>query len=607
MILIFGGTTEGRKAAEVLEEAGALYFYSTKTGEQELTLHHGQRIDGALDGEAMQRFCQQHDIRLIVDAAHPFASMLHETIANVAETLKLPVVRYERIYPPRASDITWIDDYSDLPVADLHGLTLLATTGVQSICKLKWLETRGVKVRYRILNRKSSIELAYQQGVTDEQLCYYEVGSLPEADVILLKESGLSGGFEEKVAEAREKGMRIIALKRPKLSFANCVDGPYGLRRTVERLLPDFFPLHSGLTTGTCATAAMMAATMQLTKGDTLRPLRLAQGKIPTEVPVLLPNGETIHVAVGYGYGYAYCIKEAGDDPDVTNGVEIRVAPFSSSQEGKNLIPIPLGLEHIEVYAGEGIGRFTLPGFDYPPGEPAINKGPRAMMRQNLEPLSNVHHPLSMVLSIPNGAEIARKTFNPRLGIEGGISIIGVSGIVMPFSEEAFIDSIRKCMEVAKASGSERVVINSGAKSERYVKALYPELPQQAFVEYGNYIGETLKIANELDIQKITLGVMLGKAVKLAQGHLDTHSRKTVMDKNFIRQMLEEAHCTIDISSITLARELWERIPACGRVPFAQVVIHHSYEHCKPLLPDGSLTILLIDDEGKTYAIPPSR
>ena len=143
MILVFGGTTEGRKAAEVLEEAGSPYFYSTKTGEQALTLHNGQHIDGAMDGEAMRSFCQSRQIRLIVDAAHPFASQLHETIAAVASSLGIPVVRYDRIYPPRDPDITWIDDYTQVPT-DVH--TLLATTGVQSISKLKWLEAQGVKI-----------------------------------------------------------------------------------------------------------------------------------------------------------------------------------------------------------------------------------------------------------------------------------------------------------------------------------------------------------------------------------------------------------------------------------------------------------------------------
>ena len=586
MILVFGGTTEGRKAAEVLEESGSEYFYSTKTGEQELTLHHGHRIDGALDAEAMHRFCEEHQIRLIVDAAHPFASRLHETIMTVAEEAQIPVVRYDRIYPPRDPDITWIDDYSQIPT-DIH--TLLATTGVQSISKLKPLEAKGMKIWYRILPRESSISLAKAQGATDDQICFYEDGNTidVDADAILLKESGLSGGFLEKVAAARAKGMRVIALKRPDIIMWNeecgmwneeCVNGPYGLRRAVEHLLPDFFPLHSGLTTGTCATAAAVAAAIRLIKGVT-----------PSEVPVILPDGETIHVPVTYGSDYASVFKESGDDPDVTNGIEVRARVEHS--------------DHFEIVGGEGVGRFTLPGFDFPPGSPAINKAPREMIARNLDAqcIASISpsSPLRVTISVPQGAEIARRTFNPRLGIEGGISIIGVSGIVKPFSEEAFISSIRKCMEVAKASGTARVVINSGAKSERFLKALYPDLPSQAFVEYGNYIGETLKIANELKIRNVTLGVMLGKAVKLAAGHLDTHSKRSTMDIGFISQMLSESGIDIDISDITLARELWEKIPAPQIQDFVSTVISHCENHCRPLLPNGQLTIMLVDDNGR--------
>jgi cobalt-precorrin-5B (C1)-methyltransferase len=298
-------------------------------------------------------------------------------------------------------------------------------------------------------------------------------------------------------------------------------------------------------------------------------------------------------VDVRYSEDCAYCIKDAGDDPDVTDGLEIGAFAEHTFMLGRRSL--------IVIEGGMGVGTFTLPGFDYPPGSPAINKAPREMICKNIEPLIDEHTPLNITIFVPQGEEIAKRTFNPRLGIEGGISIIGVSGIVKPFSEEAFIDSIRKCMTVAKASGSDRVVINSGGKSERFVKALYPDLPRQAFVEYGNYIGETLKMAHELHFENVTLGVMLGKAVKLAAGHLDTHSRKVTMDKDFIRQMLREAGCDIDISGITLARELWDRLPEDKKSDFARIVISHCAEHCCPLLPNGQLTILLIDDEGHIY------
>ena len=593
MILVFGGTTEGRRTAEALEKAGATYYYSTKTGEQDVSLHHGEHINGVMDAEAMKVFVDKHGIRLIVDAAHPFASHLHQTIISVASEKQIPIIRYERIYPPRDPDITWIDDYSQVPT-DIH--SLLATTGVQSISKLKWLEALGVKVIYRILNRKSSLMTAYEQGATDDQFCFYEDGNNidVDADAILLKESGISGGFVEKVVAARAKGMRIIAIKRPQWPIVaakgtqgwTMVNGPHGLRLAVEKLLPDFFPLHSGLTTGTCATAAAVAATTRLRKGET-----------PDEVPVQLPNGETIMVSVGYGNGYAYCIKEAGDDPDVTNGVEVRVSLTPN--------PSPIGEGGIIIEGGEGVGRFTLPGFDYPPGEAAINKGPRQMIRQNIEPLTLNHESLTVTISVPGGEEIARRTFNPRLGIEGGISIIGVSGIVEPFSEEAFISSIRKCMEVAKASGTDRVVINSGAKSERFLKDHYPNLPSQAFVQYGNYIGETLKIANELQFPKVTLGVMLGKAVKLAEGHLDTHSRRATMNLEFIQQFLNEINVPFSIihSPVTLARELWEIISPEKIEDFCRIILQHCMQHCQPLVPHTELTLLLIDDDGTIHSL----
>lgn len=589
MILLFGGTTEGRKAAKELEEAGKCFYYSTKTGEQDIALQHGVRIDGALDEQSMADFCIDNGIRIIVDAAHPFAKQLHQTVAAVAERLSLDAIRFERIFPERDSDITWIDDFTDIP----RGInTLLATTGVQTISRLKYLEERGVKVFYRILPRESSIRLAHRNGATDDQLCYYsddedekELMSRLGVDALLLKESGMTGGFLKKVEAARSLGLNIIALRRPATPpIFRCVNGEHGLRRVVEELLPDFFPLRSGLTTGTYATAASLADATHKLLGET-----------PSEVPVRLPNGETIPVAVAYTDNYAYTIKVSGDDPDVTNGIEIRGQIELS--------------DRFMIKGGKGIGTITLPGFDFPPGEPAINRVPRKMIEENLSLLvgrvPDFKGHLAVTISVPNGEEIARKTFNPRLGIEGGISIVGVSGIIKPFSEEAFVDSIRRCMEVAKAGSPNHVVINSGAKSERFVKALHPELPLQAFVEYGNYIGETLKIADDLQISHVTLGVMMGKAVKLAAGNLDTHSKKVTMDKDFISAMLREAGCddaTLErAEKMTLARELWDIIPEESIQAFCNVMIRHCIAHCKPLLPSGILTILLIDDNGRIY------
>ncbi len=582
MILVFGGTTEGRMAAKVLDESGAIYYYSTRSDVQDIQLAHGVRLTGTMELAQMKVFCLEHDIALIIDATHPFAQNLHYNVVNLAQQLGVPLIRVNRIFPPHDADLVWCRDYDDaISQLNKHNVErLIAFTGVNTIGKLKdyWQHN---ECWFRILDRDESREATATAGFPQDHLVYYESHGteqllkqlLPQA--IITKESGTSGGFVEKVDAARRNGVLTFVVECPPYPSASGmaiehVNGPHGLRRAVEKLLPEFYPLHSGITTGTCATAAAIAATTRLTTGET-----------PSVVAVVLPNDETIQVPVIYGDGYASVYKEAGDDPDITNGIEIRASVTLSDK--------------FEILGGEGVGTFTVPGFDYPPGEPAINKGPRQMMRENIK--QNVR----IVISVPEGGAKAKRTFNPRLGIEGGISIIGVSGIVKPFSEEAFIESIRKCMQVAKASGAERIVINSGGKSERFVKTLYPELPQQAFVEYGNYIGETLSIANELGIKNVTLGVMLGKAVKLAAGNLDTHSRRSTMDKDFISSMLHEAGCDIDISSITLARELWEIIPQDKLQAFATVVINHCMEHCSKLLPNGKLLILMITNDGIIY------
>ena len=574
MILVFGGTTEGRCAAEVLEVAGKPFYYSTKTGEQHISLHHGVRIDGVMNGNAMCAFCREHQIRLIVDAAHPFAATLHQTIAEVVSLLQIPLIRYDRIYPPRDPDIEWIDDYGQVP-SNMH--SLLATTGVQSIGKLKWLESKGVKVIYRILNRDSSIALAYQQGATDDQLCFYEDGNTidVDAEAILLKESGITGGFMEKVAEARRRGMRIIALKRPEINYQlSTVNGPHGLRRMVEKLLPDFFPMKTGLTTGACATAAVKAALLSL------------MGEESDEVTFALPDGETLSVPVRVErLGVASVVKDFSDDPDVTRGCTITAeVQFTDSTS-------------IRFLQGEGVGVVTLPGLGLPVGEPAVNLTPRRMIETTIRQLTD--RGCDIIISVAHGEEIAQKTFNSRVGVVGGISIIGTSGIVSPLSNEAFIESVRREMEVAQAIGCVEIALVSGKTSE---DALCRESNIRC-IHYGNFVGEALKAASKLGFRHVVLAIMIGKAVKLAEGHLDTHSHKVTMNKEFIQRMLDEAHVTVDLSSITLARELWKAIPQNKLHDFVSTMIRHCEEHCRPLVPNSILTIRLIDDNGKIYEI----
>ena len=628
MILILGGTTEGRIAARTLEESGKPFYYSTKGDEQEVTMHHGIRLQGAMDELDLEHCCREHNIQLLVDAAHPFAIQLHQTVEKVAHTLNLLVIRFERIYPPRDEEhIIWCDDFEDAirQIRKENIFTVLALTGVQSIAKLKPLWQESACCYFRILNRESSRRLAEREGFPEKYLHYYHAGEderillqqlHPEA--ILIKESGLSGGFNEKVEAALQEGIRIFAIRRPPMpgSFM-IVNGEHGLRRMIEKHFPDFYPLRSGLTTGTCAAAAAVAATWDI--------FNVQRQPRPAEFPVILPNGETIYVPVEEQelYPHPSCvnddwmleadatvIKDAGDDPDVTNGMQIKAnvaVPFRFDDP----TPAELGADDytVIVCGGEGVGIVTLSGLGLEVGGPAINVTPRKMIENNVKAclqrlgISKQPNPFAVTISVPGGEEIARRTFNPRLGIEGGISIIGTSGIVKPFSSEAFIDSIRKSMEVGRATGSPRIVLNSGAKSEKYVRGYYPELPAQAFIHYGNFIGDTIKIAADLEIKAVTLGIMIGKAVKLAEGNLDTHSKQVTMNKDFLREVALSAGCGGEtlavIEKITLARELWTLLSAEDLQAFCSRLLELCHQYCYPLLPEGELTILLISEEGK--------
>lgn len=602
MILILGGTTEGRVAVRVADEAAATYYYSTKGTLQSIECAHGIRLTGAMNAEEMECFCRDHAIKLLIDAAHPFAQVLHQTIEKVSKCLQIPVIRYERRYPPRDEDLIWCDSYADaIHQMENKGIQrLLALSGVNTLVPLRpyW---RSHTTWLRILEREESLSLAEKQGFPQERLVFYREGEdelkLLEQlhpDAILTKESGFSGYFMDKVNAARQFGIPVFVVKRPTLpeTFYR-VYGEDGLRKQIERLLPEFFPLKSGYTTGACATAAAKAAL-----------LALLSRKGQTESQITLPSGEQITLPVAYTE-WAGCsatctvIKESGDDPDVTNHSRIRVTvQLSLEASGCD------DTERVIFQAGEGVGTVTLPGLGLKVGGPAINATPRKMIRQELIPLLPSPDSVAIVtVSVPGGEELAKRTFNPKLGIIGGISIIGTSGIVRPFSSDAFIASIRKEASVAKAIGCETLVINSGAKSERYLRSLYASLPPQSFVHYGNFIGETLKIAADLGFKQVILGIMIGKAVKLAEGFLDTHSKKVVMNKGFLQDVAKEAKCeeaTVDaINRITLARELWELLTEKDQNRFFPLLLQKCKSYCAPILPDGELTLLLISEEGK--------
>ena len=607
MILIFGGTTEGRMAVRVCDAAGAPYWYSTREDLQQIEALHAIRLTGAMDQTAMEAFCMVNGIRLIIDAAHPFASGLHATVAAVSESLDIPVVRVERVYPPRDENVVWCRDYDDaMARMEADGIErLLALTGVQTISKLKpyWNDH---ECWFRILNRKDSLAKACEQGFDASHLVFYEEESEKDLidrlhpQAILTKESGATGGFEEKLDAARTAGIPIYAVCRPAMPAGfETVTGEIGLRKVIERLVPDFFPLRSGFTTGACATAASKAALLALLGSD-----------VPPAVEITFPDGECLKLSVnnitkGENSATASVVKDAGDDPDVTNGFPIVSTVAFSDKPG------------IRFLQGEGVGRVTLPGLGIDIGEPAVNPVPRKMICAELSSLYDGG--LEVTISVPGGRELAKKTFNPKLGIVDGISIIGTSGVVRPFSNEAFIEAIRKEVEVAAAVGADTLIINSGAKSEAFLKELYPDSQPQAFVHYGNFIGETLRIASETGFKNVAMGIMIGKAVKLAEGYLDTHSKSVVMNKEFLKQLAREAGCSeaslAIIDSLTLARELWEKLPRKNSQPSAEgnddasrffsAILSHCHNACNTVYPPqtGTLDIILLGEDGTAFKV----
>lgn len=593
MILIFGGTTEGRLAAEVCEQAGKQFFYSTKSALQDVPLHNGQRLTGPMTAADIERFCQDKGIEAIIDAAHPFAEGLHEAIAN----LSLPVIRLQRppIQLPESVIVCsdWADALSRLQ-ADCPRC-LLALSGVNTISRLRsYWQTHATY--FRILRREESIAKAEAEGFPADRLLFYnDALTLPSqaeeetlmkqigCDAIITKMSGESGGSSAKVEAARTLGIKVYAVMPPRTP-ANWiyVTGRHGLRRAIERLVPTFFPLHTGLTTGACATAAVSAAMQSL-----------LYGQLPEEAHFALPDGEvlTIPVETEAG-GVATVTKDFSDDPDVTRGCRItaRVRP-TPNRHALAAHPQPLpGEGSVRFLQGEGVGRVTLPGLGIPVGEPAINPTPRKMMTDTVRSFTD--QDIDITISVADGEALAERTFNHKVGVVGGISIIGTSGIVSPLSNEAFIESIGRELEVARAIGCDAIGLASGKRGEEALLQMEPSL---RVLHYGNFIGESLKRAHKLGFHRAVIGIMLGKAVKLAEGHLDTHSHKVAMNKEFLCEVAQSAgvdNAKTILDSITMARELWNLMPQA----FFDRIHELCLQHCRSVFPNNDLQIHLICD-----------
>ena len=598
MILIFGGTTEGRVAAKVCNGASKPFYYSTKSKGQEIEAVNMLQLYGAMTYSNIIEFCKEKDIKLIIDASHPFADILHKSVMEAATELNIPIIRYERRETPNkeVGDVHYCNNLNEaIEYISQEGFKrVLALTGVKSSKELATI-AKERDVFLRMMDREESWHVAKESGFPLKNIVIYAKESEKELidrlspQIIITKESGESGGVPKKIEVANDCNVKLVIIKRPQLpNYKNIVYSEHGLRIAIDKTLPGFFNLSSGLTTGSCATAAAVAA---LHSVITQQPCNITE--------LILPSGERVYMDVirnefNSNSGSATVIKNGGDDPDVTHGAEISVN-LKISNSSKEIV----------IKGGKGVGSVTLPGIGLEVGESAINCVPRQMIKENIYrelKKYKLECGVEAVVSVKDGEEIAKRTFNGRLGIVGGISILGTSGVVYPFSKEAFVESIEQHLKIVEALGCKSVVINSGGKSENFLKSHFTEINSEAFVQYGNMIGSSLELCVKANIPEVILGIMIGKAVKLAEGSLDTHSKVGTMNIEFITKIAQEANCssnTIDkIKLIKTARQLWDIIPKSERL-FFEAIKQYCYRTCQPLMKSSSLKIILVRDNGE--------
>jgi cobalt-precorrin-5B (C1)-methyltransferase len=319
--------------------------------------------------------------------------------------------------------------------------------------------------------------------------------------------------------------------------------------------------LRPGFTTGAAAAAAAKGALLALCGPDE-----------PSRVEITFLNGERRWIDLYHlekrGADEARCtvIKDAGDDPDVTHRAEIGVR--------LHLMRNRTGSE-VTITGGRGVGRVTKPGLEVAVGEAAINPGPRRMIRQSIEAVFEAFppaRPVAVEVFIPRGEELARNTLNARLGILGGLSVLGTTGIVRPLSHGAYMATIEKALSVARAAGLEEVVLTTGRRSERFAQGQLDHLPAEGFVQIGDFFQKGLQLAAAAGFKKVILAVFFGKAVKQARGIPHTHAAKA-------RQTLTE-----------LAR--WTREETGNDTLAAEVAKANTARHAFDLLMPAHLAVI---------------
>jgi len=342
--------------------------------------------------------------------------------------------------------------------------------------------------------------------------------------------------------------------------------------------------LRSGFTTGACAAAAAKAAL-----------LALIRQHAAAEVGIRLPAGQVVtfplHTcAFSATEGHASVIKDAGDDPDVTDKAEICCRVTWSETSG------------VHFERGAGVGLVTKKGLPVPPGEPAINPAPRKLITETLlDTLATSGHEgrgVVLQVSVPRGEELAKKTFNSRLGIVGGISILGTTGIVVPYSTAAWLASVVQGIDVAAANGFKHLVLTVGERGERLARKILG-LPEEAFVQIGPFFGDSMRHCARAGIEKVTLVSMIGKLAKFAAGHESVHSSNSRQDFEFLASLAAATGAAEDvlvqIRQANTAQEVAELMAATGSTEFFNLICRRAREHGFRLLSQGMmLEVLLI-------------
>lgn len=312
-------------------------------------------------------------------------------------------------------------------------------------------------------------------------------------------------------------------------------------------------------------------------------------GDFPDPVSITLPKGETPAFPLaleekGEGWARAGIIKDAGDDPDVTHGCMV-VATVREGGEG------------IRFKAGEGVGMVTRAGLPIPPGEPAINPAPRQMMREVIAELGGTAAEIE--ISIPGGAALAERTWNPRLGIIGGLSILGTTGIVNPFSCAAWIASIHRGIDVARAMGLRHVAGCTGSTSENAVCNRY-KLPLEAMLDMGDFAGGLLKYLRTHPVARVTIGGGFGKICKLGQGALDLHSGRSQVDLGWLADQCPE----LPRARILAANTAQEVLELAGNIDLAARVARAGLGTVRDVLKDAPVVadVIIVSRQGQIIA-----